>query len=552
MKNWALYFLILLITGCNRGELVKLENQMNENAETVKRIREMRVQLLTDFQNIRVLYEALEKKLYVTAITKQTDGTYILSYSDGSEIKLRDGITPVISFGADREVIINGTGTGYHPTDGTDGYMPQITINNEGFYVIDGIETNIKGIKGESGQPLTISIDAQNYYCVNGVRIIPEINLESQDGTDGTAPVPTIEWNIADGKYELKIDGQSTVPQTFVSPENGGNGATGNNAPWIKQVTMNENNELVFTFSDNTVQKSTPVVLSDLLFTLSSEYITSIPLDGSTAMGYMLKTKYATNPAVVEVYQSHPDWDVQITQPKTADGTGQIKIVPLAGGLTPTGTVFLAATDAQGILIVRKLTLYPRTYYFTTPSFDQSGVYNFLTTDGVKIAEACKEPDRIVIYPYNSKTKTYGPGFIPENGGTVNHNGLHYIPGNATPVSDLLLSSGEIIAGKNGEGRANEVPELLKDLDENTYPVTKDGPTYKTTTYLQTTQYRDGTRIVKSSTFSPDHGTYYKDGSGTCYYSANAMATGKLTPEGWHIETTVDTPQYGKVICIKD
>lgn len=552
MRNWALYFLILLITGCNRGELVKLEDQMNENAETVERIREMRVQLLTDFQNIRILYEALEKKLYVAAITKQTDGTYILSYSDGSEIKLRNGVTPVISFGADREVIINGIGTGYHPTDGTDGYLPQVTIDSEGFYVVDGIKTNVKGIKGESGQALTISIDAENYYCVNGVRVIPEINLKSQHGSDGSAPVPTVEWNIAAGKYELKINGQPTAPPTFVSPENGGQGAAGNNAPWIKQVTMNENNELVFTFTDNTTQKSIPVMLSDLLFTLSAENLTDLPLDRSVSLNYTLKTKYTTNPATVEIYQSLPGWKARVGTVNANSGTGEIILIPISGGLTAGGAFFFAATDSQGAIIVRRIEVSPRTYSFAIPTFDRSDVYSVLTENGTKIAEVCKEPGWTAVYPYDPQTETYGPGFIPANGGTVNHNGLNYIAGTADPATQVLLSAGQIASGREGSKQAIVTPEFLTDVEDNKYPITKNKSVYKTTGYLQTTQYRDGSRIVKSSTFSPDYGTYYKDGAGKYFYSANAMASGKLTPAGWHIETMVNSPQYGNVICVKD
>lgn len=551
MKKWKLYILVLIAVGCNRGELLDLKKQMDEVAETVKRIEAMRIQLVTNFNNIQALYEVLEQKLYVTAIDKLTDGTYILTYSDGSVIKLQNGVTPLITFGTDGEVIINGIGTGLKPQDGTDGYLPQVTINKDGFYVVDGVATDVKGTEGEAGQPLTVSIDAENYYCINGVRIVPEINLKPTDGTDGSAPVPTIEWNATQQKYELKINDLPTLPPTYVSPTDGDKGEAGGEYPYIKQVTMSRDDELIFTFSDNSTQKSSPVMLSDLVFTLETDQLIDLPLDSSVILRYTLKTKHATNPVTVGIYYPLNNWKAKIGPVNTMTNTGEITLTAIAGGMTTAEVLFLSAVDAQGVSIVRRITLVPGSYAVTLPDFTDSKVYDIYTTKGLKIAEACEESGLKVVYTYNPFTNHYGAGFVTNNSGTVNYSGLYYKAGSTGPVTSMRLAEGEI-DGQTGKRAITSAPYRMTDMDGNLYAIIKEMLEYKTSDFLQVTHYNDGTRILHRAT--PDalesDGLYDNDAGST--YNGYAIKSGRLAPSGWRIKESIgDLSLFYKVTCIR-
>lgn len=546
-------FLLCLLSfaffSCNRAELLSIKDQMIGNVETAHRIEIMQAQLLVDFKNMQVLYDAMEKKLYVTDITTKTDGSYVLTYSDGSTIGLQNGRTPLVTFGAGGEVIINGEGTGHKPVNGEDGYLPVVTINDQGFYVVDGVPTDVKGITGDAGNVPVVSIDDENYYCVNGVRVVPEINLAPTDGTDGHAPVPTIEYNAAANKFELKVNGHSTVPPTFVSPENGAGGADGGTSSYIIGVILTNDDELVFTFNDGSTQKSSPVVLSDLVFKLGKEYIGDILLDGSSTFSYTLRTKQATNPASVYLYVGSKDWQVDITAPDPLTHTGQITVTPIAGGLTSSAILFVAAVDAQGIMIVRRFEVSPAAYQIGIPALANSYVYNVCTASGLKIAEVCKEynlgakRNLTVVYPYDSITCTYGSGFVADNGGAVNYTGRSYLAGTSAFQTSATLSSGVIGLAAGGLQNTTAGADELRDIDGNRYKIVKIGTQYWMAENLKAERYRDGMRIgIYNDVLMGNEGAFaYYDNNRTyrgvygALYNGYAVNTGKLAPLGWHV-----------------
>lgn len=544
-----LCFLLFAFFGCNRGELLSIKDQMIGNVETARRIEMMQAQLLIDFKNMQVLYDAMEKKLYVTDITTKTDGSYVLTYSDGSTIGLQNGRTPLVTFGPDGEVIINNKGTGYKAENGENGYLPIITINDQGFYVVDGVVTDVKGVVGDAGEIPVVSIDSENYYCVNGVRVVPEINLKPISGGDGQAPVPTIEYNASANKFELKINGHSTEPPTFVSPENGADGVDGGLSSYITGVTLSNNDELIFTFNDGSVRKSFPLVLSDLLFKLEKENISDVMLDGSSTFNYTLRTKEATNPASVYLYQGATDWQVDVTAPDPLTRIGQIKVTPIAGGLTSSAVLFVAAVDAQGIMIVRRFEVSPAAYRIEIPALTHSYVYNVFTPSGLKIAEICKEYNReaaqnfTVVYPYDSVTCAYGSGFVADNGGVVNHTGLSYAPGLEAFHTSVALSKGTV--GRIASGLQNTTVSAseLRDVDGNRYKIVKIGTQYWMAENLKTEHYRDGLRIRPfSDVLAASEGAFAYYDNNRAYrsvygalYNGHAVNTGKLAPVGWHV-----------------
>lgn len=556
--NILAWVLLLGVTaGCNRGELLHVKNQMEENIETAKRIEQMRVQLVIDFQNAATLYTVMEKKLYVTQIQNNANGTYTLVYSDGSELVLRNGFTPLVSLGADMDVIINGESTGLKPGNGENGRLPVISIDHDGFYWVDGVKTDIKGIAGPDGQSLQISIDGEGYYCVDGTRVQPEINLKGTDGTDGSKPVPTIVLNVTENRYELLIDGEPTNPRTFVSPTDGIPGSDGADAGnYIRQVVLSPDDELVFTFADGSVQKSSPVSLSDLVFELDMNRVDHVMAGETRRVGYTLKTDYQTNPVSVMQYQEMKGWKIVVGQPNPLTKKGVISLTAAAGGLTADGVLLVKAFDKAGKSIIRRIELETESYRIAVPLFAESNVYQVRTPQGVKIAEVCKEynPDAdmslTVVYPCDSVSGVYGAGYVVDNGGNVNHSGLYYTAGTKGRVTVVECVSGKITDRLAGGTGTVVRPDKVSDIDGNAYRVVKIGNAYWMMENLRTEHYRNGKRILERR----DEAVQWGDNGAFCYYgdradcksvfgalyNGYALQSKDLPPVGWRVSTDKD------------
>lgn len=557
MKRILLFMLPILFfslfCGCNRGELLDVKKQMEDNVETAKRIEEMRKQLMIDFENAKVFYEAMEKKLYVTGVNNFVDGTYVVHYSDGSELRLYNGTTSFVTFGEDGEVIINGKPTGCKPVDGeSSGRTPVITIDEDGYYIVDGVKTILlKGEDGKDGYTPVVSIDAGGFYCLDGVRIVPEINLRGIDGKPGTAPVPSIKWNEEVGKHELCIDGNPTVPPTYVSPEDGVDGAPSvSPGRFIKQITLSSKNELIFTFSDGTVEKSSPVKLTDLAFEMKETDVKDIAIGESRRINYAVYTDYTTNPVSVNQMYSLRGWQVLITAPDPVTKEGYITVTPVSG-LASSGVLMLMTIDAQQRTVTQKVALSVRPYQINLPaSFNESYIYDVRTETGTKIAMISKEYLKgsgkmfVVVYPCNDDGTEYGEGFVTDNGGYVNYAGDFYKNGSKSPLRTVLLNSGSIgvITGSPAATVVGAVTAM--DIDGNKYKTVKIGAHQWMAENLKTTHFSSGQRILTQAEVAGEnlgaYAYYNNDASlkntyGALYNGGAVVKNGRLAPVGWHV-----------------
>lgn len=542
---------LFLCAACNRGELLDVKKQMEDNVETGKRIERMRIQLETDFQNARTFYEAMEKKLYVTGVNTFADGSYVIRYSDGSELHLRNGFTSLVTFGEDGEVVINGEPTGYKPVNGENGKTPVITVDEEGYYVVDGVRTVLlKGEAGADGYTPSVSIDNEGYYCLDGVRIVPEINLKGVDGNAGVAPVPTIHWNEVAGKHELYIDGAPTVPPTYVSPQDGQDGTPSTNpGRYIKQITLSANNELIFTFSDGSVEKSSPVKLNDLGFEVKETKVTDIAIGVPHRIRYAVYTDYTTNPVSVNQMYSLRGWQVLITAPDPVTKEGYITVTPVSG-LSASGVLMLMTIDAQQRTVTQKVELSVSSYRINLPAaFNGSYVCDVRTDDGIKIAKVCHEFVKAekkmltVVYPCNEEETEYGEGFVADNGGSVDFAGDFYKNGGKAPVTAVCLKSGNIASVSAGAAVTVVTPEVAEDVDGQTYGVAKIGSQYWMTENLKVLHYASGQRLLPYLEIGSQNlgaFSFYADDEGLknvygALYNRDAVMNGRLAPVGWHI-----------------
>lgn len=546
----GIFFCLLVCLACNRGQLIHVQNEMDENVEKAKWIRELQEQLRIDFQNARVFYEAMERKLYVQEVEYVDDGV-ILTYSDGSRLQLSSGRTSVVSFGTDGEVFINGQPTGYKPIDGEDGEQPSISVDADGYYVVNGVRTTLlQGTVGEDGTTPVVWIDDEGYYCVGNERVQPEICLKGQEGQTGIAPVPTIVMNEAVRKYELLIDGHSTEPPTFLSPQDGADGdSPASGGKYIQKITISNNNELIFTFNDGHQVKSSQIVLTDLIFRLDETDIYDLSIGQPYRIKYTVETDFESNSVTVNQMFALKGWQVLITPPDPGTGEGFITVTPVSG-TSVSGSLKLMAMDSQQKTVEEEIKLHIRAYRIDIPAQRDSYVYDVFTPEGIKMAELAWEyiPELVrevwVAYPCNMDGSEYGLGYVVGEGGTVNHDGTFYSKGIAVNTNRIQFESGAFSPAVTATTVASVKPMFAVDVERNEYRVVKIGSQYWMQENLRVKRYKSGKRILPLAqvqytsfgayTFYEDNEAGYADQYGALY-NGTAVQTGNLAPQGWHI-----------------
>lgn len=192
-------------------------------------------------------------------------------------------------------------------------------------------------------------------------------------------------------------------------------------------------------------------------------------------------------------------------------------------------------------------------YEIKLPDFTKSLVYN-IKDGGNKIAELCKEAVPggeaavITLYVLEEGGKYPVSGYVVDNGGSIKYDGSGYTPGTEINTAEsVFLVKGEVKTNAEFAVEAIVEPELLTDVDNNTYKITKIGQQYWMAENLKTTAYRDNMAIenptdptawknnTKGAYCWYDNDIANKDIYGA-FYNANALLSArKLAPKGWHV-----------------
>lgn len=192
-------------------------------------------------------------------------------------------------------------------------------------------------------------------------------------------------------------------------------------------------------------------------------------------------------------------------------------------------------------------------------NFDETGIYNIVDSTNAIIGEICKEyllnddidAQAIVLYPADHKESGIVLQILGEDeelhGGNISwdkvNNTLTYITGNKMPIEDIYADKeGRIIFEKSDEIQQIEAIEcLLKDVrgsETVTYPIVKIGTQYWMKENLNTAKYRDEATIINNSAkLDKTTAGYYLQNSNR-FYNQEAIATGKMAPQGWKIPGT--------------
>lgn len=188
--------------------------------------------------------------------TEGSQDTYTITYSDGTTA------TFVVTNGEDGKQGIKGV-------KGSDGRTPTISIDENGYWTVDGVSTGIKakgekgdtGDKGEKGDKGEDGKDGDNGN--NGTTLLTGNGAPSDDfGSDGDSYLDLDSFT-----YYKKSNGTWTSTGSIKGEkgDNGKDGSDGKNGEkgdkgedciYIKSTEINDDGDLIITYSDDTTENA--------------------------------------------------------------------------------------------------------------------------------------------------------------------------------------------------------------------------------------------------------------------------------------------------------
>ena len=233
---------LLLLAGCQYDDANvwrELERQKGLITELTQRVENLN----SEVQNFKTLIGNLQKDVYVKKVQKNADG-YLISFSDGSSITVKDGApgapgapgeTPVVGVKADEdgiyywtlngEWILDASGNKMRVAgdDGTDGVTPVLKYEDPDWMVSYDNGENWEAIPGAQGigTGITVTTDEENAYftLADGTVItIPLVAaaVKLQLVFDETAIAVIAPGETASVDYEIVApEGTKAVIETF-------------------------------------------------------------------------------------------------------------------------------------------------------------------------------------------------------------------------------------------------------------------------------------------------------------------------------------------------
>lgn len=216
--------------------------------------------------------------------------------------------------------------------------------------------------------------------------------------------------------------------------------------------------------------------------------------------------------------------------------------------------------------------------------WNKSLVHNVYDASGYKVAIVVKEylslktanpqtidNQAIVIYPVdandnpllsrgfvaqvmsntiNNTTYEYDPLQTNVHGGAVSWNTstnavASYTAGSLPLINKVEITSNSVLraVADNYICRLTISPDLVTDIDNNTYRVVKTGTQYWTLDNLKVERYRNGVNIPH---YYYSNNPIYKDVYGTMYNWNAVVDANEIAPEGWHLPTKTELETLNK------
>ncbi|MDR1273889.1 MAG: DUF4988 domain-containing protein [Odoribacteraceae bacterium] len=242
--------LALSLNGCYRDDI----NDLNKKYDELREEQARQADLLATYQS---LLQALQDKLTVTSIV-DADGGSKITFSDGTELLVTSGHTPVMTIGANGNWFVDGVDTEKKST-GQEGVSPRIV---DGYWRLGDVNT---GVKAEGGPSIVSIVD------VGG-----KITFHMSDGTSVTM-------------------GKTALLGMYVLSEGMMNGANGQLAYFDYNAETNK-----FARNEERRLKNYAETPNDLLIYGSKMYCA---ITGTSATGGLVRV---INPATGETVQDIP------------------------------------------------------------------------------------------------------------------------------------------------------------------------------------------------------------------------------------------------------
>lgn len=572
MKRYRIYIILCtllttLVSGCMKEDM---NEALRREAELNVRIGNIR-EWCTNANNELILLHSI--------VNAESTSDYIESISD-----LADGSGYTISFHKGGTITIKHGEKGDNGADGDDGQDGQNGQNgNNGQNGSGGSQGpdgpgGPDGPDGEKGPPGDTPLmgaakdpaDGVYYWTVSIGNTPADWLLDPEGNRLPVSPTPGItpKMSIAkdtDGEYYWQ---QTMNDKTDWVYDHDGNKLPAKAVDGKDSIFLSIDNSnpdyVVFTMTDFTTYKVAKKVQMSLAFLESGPVFFQ--------RGKILDLSFSCqNIRTV----SHVSGQWQSTVHYTENTSRGILTVeaPAAGDrfLPASETIVIKGESPAGEEIRAEIivTLY---YKFEIPVFSVSYVYDLLL-HGLKVGEVCREylPDysdrnpATVVYPYDTRTNSYGPGLVIENGATIRHDGTGYMAP-VTPVvvsNSILTEDGSNFTfrqpGKDGEpagGTSGIRASLVTDVQGYSYRTVKIGSQYWMGENLKSTALNDGTPIPTGFTTSLGWMVQCGNSLMACQVdrATDANAPGALkyrnlygvlynqfvlsadvTPKGWHI-----------------
>lgn len=163
LTSLFLFAALILFTGCNKDDINELNSKYDELSQEQQALKNEQQQQAALLKNYETLLNALQNKLTIDTVENTTDG-YSIIFSDGSNIALTNGRTPVFTVGDNGNWLVDGQDSGVKASgkdgrDGEDGASPEIDIV-DGSWHINGQDSGMRaeavaGIDGADAPNIT-------------------------------------------------------------------------------------------------------------------------------------------------------------------------------------------------------------------------------------------------------------------------------------------------------------------------------------------------------------------------------------------------------------
>lgn len=157
---------------------------------------------------------------------------------------------------------------------------------------------------------------------------------------------------------------------------------------------------------------------------------------------------------------------------------------------------------------------------------------------------------RVMSNTINNTTYEYDPLQTNVHGGAVSWNTstnavATYTAGNLPLFNKVeITSNSEVRAvADNYICRLSSSPDLVTDIDNNTYRIVKTGTQYWTLDNLKVERYRNGVNIPH---YYYNNNPTYKDVYGTMYNWDAVVNANEIAPEGWHLPSKTELETLNK------